>query len=126
MKIEVITTPTFDREYKRLKKKYNSLPGDLLLFEKELTQNANIGVDLGGNIRKVRISIKSKSKGKSGGARVITYTAIVSVSEKTILLVTIYDKSEVDTISDDEIKQIIHKSGFWQQNWSIISVKKTG
>lgn len=112
MKIEIITTPTFDREYKRLKKKYNSLPDDLLLFENELTQNSNIGIDLGGNIRKVRISIKSKNKGKSGGARVITYHAIASIAENRILLVTIFDKSEVKNISDTEIKQIILKSGF--------------
>jgi len=112
MKIEIITTPTFDREYKRLKKKYDSLPDDLLLFENELTKNPNIGIDLGGNIRKVRISVKSKNKGKSGGARVITYHAIASFTEERILLVTIFDKSELNSISNADIKQIIHKSGF--------------
>jgi len=112
MRIEINTTPTFDREYKWLKKKYNSLPDDLLLLENELIQNPSTGVDLGGNIRKVRMSVKSKNKGKSGGARVITYHAIVSMTEDRILLVTIFDKSEPDNLSNAEIKQIILKSGF--------------
>lgn len=112
MKIEIITTPTFDREYKRLKKKYTSIPKDILLFENELINNTNIGIDLGGYIRKVRIAIKSKNKGKSGGARIITYNVIISVTEEKILLVTIFDKSEQNNISDTEIKNILRKSGF--------------
>ena len=112
MKIDIITTSTFDREYKRLKKKYHSLPSDLASFEKELKSNADLGTDLGSNLRKIRIAIKSKNKGKSGGARIITYTLIVSISSKTILLVTIYDKGETDTISDEGIKQIVRENGF--------------
>jgi len=112
MKIELITTLVFDRQYKRLKKKYPSLKEDLLLFEKELEVNPTLGVDLGGNVRKIRVSIKSKSKGKSAGARVITYTVLASIQDQKILLVTIFDKSEQDSISDDEIKRILRNSGF--------------
>ena len=112
MKIKTITTPTFDREFKRLKKKYKSLPDDLLLFEKELTEKPDIGNDLGGNIRKIRIAIKSKNKGKAGGARIITYNVLASISELKILLITIYDKSEQDNISDADIKQIMRDNGF--------------
>ena len=112
MKIELITTLVFDRQYKRLRKKYPSLKEDLLLFEKELEVNPTLGVDLGGNVRKIRVSIKSKSKGKSGGARVITYTVLASIQDQKILLVTIFDKSEQDSISDDEIKRILRNSGF--------------
>lgn len=72
MKIEIIATPTFAREFKRLKKKYSSLPEDLAAFETELLMNPGTGIDLGGNIRKARVAVKSKSKGKSGGVRVIT------------------------------------------------------
>jgi len=111
MKVEIITTPTFDREFKRLKKKYNSLPGDLAIFESELLDNSNIGVDLGGNIRKVRVAVKSKNKGKRGGVRVITYTLILRLTDKTIFLITLFDKSEKENISDAEIKQIIQKIG---------------
>jgi hypothetical protein len=112
MKFEIITTPTFDKEFKRLKKKYNSLPNDLEIFEKELLGNTNIGIDLGGNIRKVRVAVKSKNKGKSSGIRVITYSVIFKITDGIIFLVTLFDKSERENISDSEIKQIIKEIGF--------------
>jgi mRNA-degrading endonuclease RelE of RelBE toxin-antitoxin system len=107
MRIEITTTPTFDKEFKRLRKKYKSLPDDLLEFEKELLANPSVGIDLGQNIRKIRIAVKSKNKGKSSGARIITYTALASIREHKIILVTIYDKSETENISELEIKRII-------------------
>ena len=112
MKLEIITTPTFDKEFKRLKKKYNSLPNDLEIFERELLENTNIGSDLGGNIWKVRVAVKSKNKGKSCGVRVITYSVILKITDSMIFLVTIFDKSEKDNIPDSEIKQIIKAIGF--------------
>ena len=45
------------------------------------------------------MSIRSKSQGKRGGARVITFTVLVSVDEGTIYLVTMYDKSEIESMS---------------------------
>jgi mRNA-degrading endonuclease RelE of RelBE toxin-antitoxin system len=68
---EIISTPEFDKEYKRLKKKYQSLPDDLANLEKELIKNPHLGIDLGNNFRKIRMAITAKNKGKSGGARVI-------------------------------------------------------
>jgi len=112
MKIEIVTSVVFDRQYKRLKKKYSSLKEDLLLLEKELAEKPESGVNLGGNVRKVRVSIKSKGKGKSAGARVITYTVLATLQNQKILLVTIFDKSEQDSISDNEIKRILRNSGF--------------
>ncbi len=107
MKIDIIASSEFEKEYKRLKRKYKSLPQDFIVFEQELNENPDIGIDLGNNVRKIRLSIKSKNKGKRGGARLITYNIIVSIIERTVLLVTIYDKSEEETISDAEIKRII-------------------
>ncbi|MDP2336037.1 MAG: addiction module toxin RelE [Bacteroidota bacterium] len=112
MKNEIITTPEFDREYKRLKKKYRSLPEDLAALEQELIENPKLGVDLGSNFRKVRLAIKTKNKGKSGGARIITYSIVVSIIDAKIVLVIIYDKGEEQSISDSRIKQIINKFGF--------------
>jgi mRNA-degrading endonuclease RelE of RelBE toxin-antitoxin system len=112
MKIEVITTPEFDREFKRLKKKYRSLPDDLAALELELIENPELGVDLGNNFRKVRLAIKTKNKGKSGGARVITYSLVVTVVDAKIVLVIIYDKGEEQNIPDSRIKQIINRFGF--------------
>jgi len=84
----------------------------MLLFENDLTNNPNIGVDLGGDVRKVLKSIKSKNKGKSGGARIIIYHVTGSVKEEKILLVTIFDKSKLDNISVAEIKHILRECGF--------------
>ncbi|MCL4165465.1 UNVERIFIED_CONTAM: hypothetical protein GTU68_000936 [Idotea baltica] len=50
------------------------------------------------------MAIQSKGKGKSGGARVITY---ILVSEETVYLLSIYDKSELDNISDKELKDLL-------------------
>ena len=58
---------------------------------------------------KVRMSIRSKSQGKRGGARVITFTVPVSVDEGTIYLVTMYDKSEIESMSVKEIRKLLDK-----------------
>lgn len=51
-----------------------------------------------------RGSITSKGKGKSGGARMITYVRIVS---ENVFLMDIYDKSEQASISDKELQLLI-------------------
>ncbi len=63
MKNKIIPTNTFKKAVKKLNKRYPSLPNDLIIFEKDISQNPNLGVDFGNGIRKVRISIKSKGKG---------------------------------------------------------------
>jgi hypothetical protein len=88
------------------------LPDDLAALELELIENPTLGVDLGSNFRKVRLAIKTKNKGKSAGARVITYSIVVSIIDAKIILVIIYDKGEEQSISDSRIKQIIRRFGF--------------
>lgn len=61
-----------------------------------------IGTPLGNECYKIRLAIRSKGQGKSGGARVITH---VWVSETTVFLLSIYDKSEAETISDKDLKE---------------------
>ena len=63
-----------------------------------------IGKPIGNNCYKIRLAIKSKGKGKSGGARIITY---VYVSETIVYLLTIYDKSDQENISDNELKELL-------------------
>lgn len=58
------------------------------------------------------MAIQSKGKGKSGGARVITYTIITKIEETEINLLYIYDKSERDSISATEIKELLKQNGF--------------
>lgn len=107
MSITIVPGKTFIRKAKQLAKKYRSLVQDLKRLENELMNNPEAGVDLGNGLRKVRMSITAKGKGKSGGARVITYTTIISLQEGRIVLLTIYDKSEQSTISDQELRQLI-------------------
>ena len=68
------------------------------------------GVDLGRGLHKVRMAISSKGKGKSGGARVITLTVLISETDTNIVLLTIYDKSECENLTDKELKDIVKKS----------------
>lgn len=73
----------------------------------ELVQNPTVGADLGNGVRKVRMAISDKGKGKSHGARVITYTTIISVEEGIITLLAIYDKAEQNTITEKEISLLL-------------------
>ena len=78
MNYEIIVKPTFQREAKRLAKHYSSFKEDFASLIDELEQNPQLGTDLGHGLRKVRMKITAKGKGKSGGARVITFTLVVS------------------------------------------------
>ena len=73
----------------------------------EIEENPHLGTDLGGGLRKICLAITSKGRGKSGGARVITFTVVVSVAEAEINLLYIYDKAERSSISKKEIAQLI-------------------
>ena len=68
----------FKRQFRRLSKKDRSLIDDLETFQKEFQENPLQGTDLGGGVRKIRMTIASKGKGKSGGARVLTLNVLVS------------------------------------------------
>lgn len=104
MKFEVQLSPNFKKEAKRLIKKYPSLKLELAELFSELEENPTLGTSLGSDIYKIRLAIASKSKGKSGGARVLTF---VKVTETSVLLFSIYSKSEVETISKSEIQNLI-------------------
>ena len=96
-------TPEFKREYKRLSKKYASLDEDMKELIEELQENPTLGKSLGNNAFKIRLAISSKNKGKSGGARIITYFV---TEENEVFLLSIYDKSEQESVSDKAIKAL--------------------
>lgn len=100
-------TEEFLRQAKRLSKRYRSLADDIDNLQHELIRNPNIGTDLGGGKHKIRLAIKSKGRGKSGGLRVITLVVMVELSNTCINLLTIYDKKEISNVSDNYINQII-------------------
>lgn len=111
MKINIKPLPTFMREAKRLGKHYASFVDDYARLLEELHANPTLGTDLGGGLRKIRMRIASKGRGKSGGARVISLSVILSVEEAEIDLLYIYDKTERDSISKAEIEELLKKNG---------------
>ena len=111
MSCKITYTPDFAKQMKRLSKRYKSLKEDYLKLLCDLRANPLLGTDLGRHLRKVRMSIASKGKGKSGGARVITYTLIIAETDKEIKLLTIYDKSERENLTDNELLDLMVRNG---------------
>lgn len=109
MSVNLILTRNFEKEAKKLLKKYTSLKGELEKLDTELITNPKLGTPLGNNAYKIRIAVKSKGKGKRGGLRVITYLEIETLVEEltTVFLLSIYDKSVTATLNKKEIKRLI-------------------
>ena len=108
MNVELILTSTFLRDLKKLKRKYPSLKQDMAALQKALVSNPNLGTTIKENISKIRLAIRSKGKGKSGGARVIAHHEIlIQIEQHTIRLLAIYDKSDRPTISDADIRDLL-------------------
>lgn len=104
MNFSIEAIPYFKKQAKRLTKKHPSLKQELNELGKGLSGNPKQGIPIGNDCYKIRLSIKSKGKGKSGGARVITH---IYVSQTTVYLLTIYDKSEQENISDKELQKLL-------------------
>ena len=104
MSYNVRTIPYFDRQAKKLSVKYKSFKIELAKLFSSLEVDPMQGTALGNDCYKIRIAIKSKGKGKSGGARIITH--IIAVREEVYLL-TVFDKSEKDNISDKELQELL-------------------
>jgi len=99
----VIPTPAFEKELRPLLKRHRSLSKDLLDLEQRLEKEPDLGTRLGHGLFKVRIAITSKGKGKSGGARVITY---VITEDREVYLLGIYDKADYDTVDTKAMRQL--------------------
>lgn len=104
MSYKIISIPNFDRELKQLAKKYPSIKTDLKLLVEELFHHPTSGTAIGNHCYKIRMSVSSKGKGKSGGARVITY---IMISDEIVYLISIFDKSEKENISDKELHKML-------------------
>lgn len=106
MPFEIVLSENFERQIKQLSKKYRSIEDDVLELIDDLEINPKKGEPLGRDCYKIRLNISSKNAGKSGGGRVITCVKIV---DEQITLLTIYDKSEQDTIKDKDLKILLNK-----------------
>ena len=114
MTSKIILIDNFRRKAKPLLKKYASLAGELENLGDKLLLNPRSGTIIGENLYKIRLAVKSKGKGKSGGMRIISYVVEIEIivaenpeQDFTIFLLTIYDKSERDNISDKEIIELL-------------------
>jgi len=94
MAFQIVLTPDFKKDLKQIAKKHKQILKDIGGLIDKLTENPIMGTDLGQNVYKIRLAISGTNKGKSGGARVITY---VVIADKTVFLADIYLKSEFDT-----------------------------
>ena len=104
MSYEVVTIPPFEKQLKRLAKKYPSLKSEFLDLIVRLESNPIIGTSIGNNCYKIRLAIASKGKGKSGGARVITYLQLVN---NLVFLLSVFDKSDQENIPDSELTELL-------------------
>ena len=107
MEVTINTGSEFNRQFKRLMKKYHSLLHDFDVWKQELKNNPLAGDDLGAGVRKIRMAINSKGKGKSGGARILTLNILLDTETMDITLLTIYDKGEISNVNDDYIKFLV-------------------
>ena len=104
-------TPEFLKSAKVLAKRYRSFSDDLKALCEEIVKNPGMGDDLGGGVRKLRMAIKSKGKGKRGGARVISFSVIEDKGKSKMTFLYAYDKSDMSNVSDNKIRQIIADNG---------------
>ncbi len=107
MSYSVFPTPDFKKFFKKLSKKYPSLKADLQGLVQILKEQPDSGIN-GHGIHKIRMAVTSKGKGKSGGARVITYLV---TEDNEVYLVYIYDKSQLENITKEQIIELLKKAG---------------
>ncbi len=108
MNFSVVVTDSFKKHAKSIAKKHHSLKSDINKLVDSLEENPIQGEALGKDCYKIRMAITSKGRGKSGGSRVITRVKVVN---QTVYLLSIYDKSEKDSISDKELNDLLSMAG---------------
>lgn len=117
---EVRFSDEFNRAFKRLKKRYRSLPADLKRLLVSLVSDPEQGTELYNGMRKLRLSIESKGRGKRGGGRVIIR---LTADATSLTFVYIYDKSDMGNVSDEFLDQIILEVG--RGNYTSLTTRAT-
>lgn len=112
MSYSIQVSGSFAKEAKRLAKKYPSFKQDYTEFLDLLRENPLQGDELTPGIRKIRMAIKSKGRGKSGGARVITYNIIAEQQNGIVVLLLIYDKADYSSVDVSKLKEIVRAEGY--------------
>jgi len=103
--VEFRTVPLFDKQFKKLSKKYNLIKDDV----KELVNNFDDlhlqSTSIKTNLYKIRLANTNKNKGKRAGYRIYYYIKI----ETTVYFLTIYDKSEIQMVDESVLVDLINK-----------------
>jgi len=108
MSYNIVVLPEFATEVKQLAKKYKKIKEDLGRLSAILQDNPTQGIPLASSCYKIRLANSSIPTGKSGGFRVIYYF----IDEKEdIYLMSIYSKTQKETISEEEIVSILKRNG---------------
>jgi len=105
MEYSIFATSVFKKQFDKLCKKYPSMAEDVDALKESLLSRPVQGESLGHGLYKVRLVIRSKGQGKSGGGRVITWIKLV---DHKIVLVTMYDKSDQETITIKDLLKLIN------------------
>ena len=104
--IQIIVSPDFQAQTRKLGKRYRSIRTDLQPLLNDIQSGNFMGdrlTDTGAIIFKVRLKNSDIQKGKSGGYRVI-----YQLRDNTcVLLLVIYSKSDQEDVSTDQIRAII-------------------
>ena len=110
--ITISVSDDFAKEAKRLAKKYPSFKQDYKVFLESIKNNPLQGDEITKNIRKIRMAIKAKGKGKSGGARVITFNILTDIENGQVVFLLLYDKEDASTVKVNVVKQLVRDMGF--------------
>ena len=110
--ITISVSDDFAKEAKRLAKKYPSFKQDYKDFLDSIKENPLQGDEITKNIRKIRMAIKAKGKGKSGGARVITFNILTDIENGHVVFLLLYDKEDASTVKVNVVKQLVRDMGF--------------
>ena len=109
LKLSVSKTDYFERLVSKLSKRYRNIEQDIDIFIDSIEEIKDIGISLGNNLYKARIKNSDKSKGKSGGYRLITY---LQLKDKELTLVYIYSKSDLGNVKELYLDELIKKTVF--------------
>ncbi len=107
--VRVEAAKTFTGKLNILAKKYRNIHRDVQPVIEQLEQGEILGdqiPNVGYSVFKLRIRNTSIQKGKSGGYRLIYYVKMAT----SVILLTIYTKSEQANIDADDIQSIIRES----------------
>lgn len=125
MNVSIKVTKGFKRQAKPLIKKYVSLKSELKELQHSLMEAPEQGILIALEVYKIKMGVKSKGRGKSGGVRIITFveTLILAeveeivadsedVIEKVVNLIAIYDKADTESIDQHELEMLLSEIEF--------------